>query len=63
MRWFLILLVFLLMFNRFGTWMERWGLGRLPGDVRLRVFGRTLFLPFASSLLCSMLLLAIGHWL
>ena len=63
MRWFIILLVFLLVFNRFGTWLERFGLGRLPGDVRLRVFGRTVFLPFASSLLMSVVLLALGKLL
>lgn len=63
MRWFIILLVFLLVFNRFGTWLERFGLGRLPGDVRLRLFGRDVFLPFASSLLVSLVLLAVGRWL
>lgn len=61
MRWFVILLIFLLIFSRFGHWLERWGLGKLPGDVRLRIFGRTLFLPFASSLLMSLLLLALGR--
>lgn len=63
MRWFLVLLVFLLVFNRFGTWLERFGLGRLPGDVRLRLFGRDVFLPFASSLLVSLVLLAVGRLL
>jgi hypothetical protein len=60
MRWFVILLVFLLIFNRFGVWLERWGLGRLPGDVRFRLFGRTIFIPFASSLLLSLVLLLLG---
>ncbi len=63
MRWFVILLVFLLLFNRFGFWLERWGLGRLPGDVRFRLFGRTIFIPFASSLLLSLVLLLLGKLL
>lgn len=36
--------------------MERLGLGRLPGDVVLRFRGRLYHLPFASTVLLSLLL-------
>ena len=49
MRWLLMLLICLLVFNRFGDWMGRHGFGRLPGDLRLRVGGREWFLPLGSS--------------
>jgi hypothetical protein len=55
MRWFVILLLMLLIFNRAGNWLEKIGLGRLPGDLRFRLFGREVFVPLASSVLLALL--------
>ena len=38
----------LLIFNRFGDWLARHGFGRLPGDIRIRIAGRELFVPLGS---------------
>ena len=35
------------------------GLGKLPGDIRFRLFGKTIFLPFASTVLLSLLLFIV----
>jgi hypothetical protein len=48
MRFLLILLLSLLIFNRFGDWLARHGFGRLPGDIRFRVAGREVFVPLGS---------------
>ena len=37
MRLLLVLLIALLVFNRFGDWMTRHGFGKLPGDLRFRL--------------------------
>ena len=50
MRLLLILLLSLLIFNRFGDWLSRHGLGRLPGDIRVRIGGHELFLPLGSGI-------------
>jgi hypothetical protein len=55
MRWFAILLLMLLIFNRAGNWLEKIGLGRLPGDLRFRLFGREVFVPLASSVVLALL--------
>ena len=55
MRWLLVFLLILLIFNRAGAWLQRLGLGRLPGDVRFTLFGREIFLPFASSVVLAVL--------
>lgn len=55
MRWMIVFLIALLIFNRFGVWLERFGFGRLPGDVRFRLLGRQIFLPFASAVVLSVL--------
>lgn len=54
-RWLLVVFVALLLFNGARSWLEKIGLGRLPGDFRFRLFGREWFLPIASSVLLSLL--------
>ena len=52
-RWLLIVLLALLIFNRLGPWLEKFGFGHLPGDLRFKLFGRVWFIPLASSLVLS----------
>jgi hypothetical protein len=54
-RWLVVVFVALLLFSGLRPWLERWGLGRLPGDFRFRLFGREWFLPFGSSVVLSLL--------
>jgi hypothetical protein len=60
MRWLLVFLLAFLVFNGLRGWLQRLGLGRLPGDFTLRLFGRELYVPLASSLLLSLLAALIG---
>jgi hypothetical protein len=60
MRWLLVFLLACLLFNGLQGWLTRRGLGRLPGDFSFRVRGREWHVPLASSLLLSLLALAIG---
>jgi hypothetical protein len=63
MRWLIVFLLAFLIFNRLGTWLGRIGLGRLPGDVRFTILGREIFLPFASSIVLSVLAAGISYML
>ena len=60
MRLLLILLLCLLIFNRFGDWLSRHGFGRLPGDIRLRLGGRELFVPLGSGVALFLVASAIA---
>lgn len=60
MRLVVILLLCLLIFNRFGGWLSRHGFGRLPGDLRFRVAGREVFVPLGSGLLLFLVASAIA---
>jgi hypothetical protein len=62
MRWLLVFLLVFLIFNRVGGWLERFGLGRLPGDFRFTVMGRVIFIPLASSVVLSLMAAAL-MWL
>ncbi|EGF32401.1 DUF2905 domain-containing protein [Actimicrobium sp. CCC2.4] len=58
-RWFLAIFVGLIVLSAALPWLEKIGLGRLPGDIRFRLFGKDIFLPFASTVLLSMVLFAV----
>ena len=62
-RWLIVLFLALLLFSGLRQWLEKLGLGRLPGDFRFRLFGREFFIPLASSVLLSMLAMAITYLL
>jgi Protein of unknown function (DUF2905) len=62
-RWLLVVFIALLLFSGLKPWLEKLGLGRLPGDFRFRLFGREWFLPFASSVVLSLLALGIAKLL
>ena len=60
-RWVLTIFIALVIFSTALPWLEKLGIGRLPGDVRFTLFGKKFFLPFASTLLLSMVVVAIGR--
>lgn len=62
-RWLLVVFIALLLFSGLRPWLEKLGLGRLPGDIRFRLFGRDWFIPFASSVALSLLAMLIARWL
>lgn len=60
MRWLIVFLLALVVFQGLAGWLRRIGLGRLPGDFSVRWRGREWHFPVASSLLLSLIAMAIG---
>lgn len=61
-RWLLIIFITLILFSSLLPWLEKLGVGRLPGDVRFSVFGLKIFLPFASTILVSLVVFLIAKF-
>jgi Protein of unknown function (DUF2905) len=61
LKWLFTILVALTVFGLANPWLARFGLGRLPGDLRVKVHGRELYLPFTSTVLLSVLAMVIGR--
>jgi hypothetical protein len=59
-RWLIVVFLALLLFSALRPWLDRIGLGRLPGDFRWRMFGREFHVPLASSVLLAFLGMGIG---
>jgi hypothetical protein len=61
LRWLLVMLIALLLFSGLHKWLEKIGLGKLPGDFRFRIFGRQFFIPLTSSVLLSLVAMGIAR--
>ncbi len=61
LKWMLTLLIALVVLSLAMPWLARFGIGRLPGDLRFRLRGREVSIPFASTVLLSLLAWAIGR--
>ncbi len=58
-RWLVVVFIALLLFSGLQRWLEKFGLGKLPGDFRFRLAGREWFIPLGSSVVLSLLALLI----
>jgi hypothetical protein len=63
LRWTFTIFLCVIVLSASLPWLQKIGLGRLPGDVRFRLFGREYVLPFASTILLSLVALVIGKLL
>ncbi len=61
-RWLIVIFLALLLISGLHGWLQRIGLGRLPGDFRFRLFGREFFLPVASTVVLSLIAALIARF-
>ena len=62
-RWLLVTLLAQVLFSGLSSWLRRFGLGRLPGDLNFRAFGRDWSLPLASTIVLSLIAAGIARLL
>lgn len=63
LRWLIVVFLALLLISWVRPWLEKMGLGKLPGDFHFKLFGREWFIPFTSTLLLSFVLSLLTKWL
>ena len=62
MRWLVIFFVLLILFGGLRRWLGWLGLGKVPGDFSIRIFGREFFVPLGSSVVLSIGVMLLVHW-
>ena len=62
-RWVLVIFLAVIIFSSLLPWLEKLGIGRLPGDIRFKLFGRIFSLPFASTILISLVVFLLARFL
>ena len=53
LRWLLVIFLALLLINSLTPWLQKLGFGRLPGDIRFKLFGKEWFIPLSSTIVLS----------
>lgn len=61
-RWFIVVFLALMLINWLTPALQKLGFGRLPGDLRFRLFGRDWSIPLTSTILLSLLASAIARY-
>ena len=59
-RWIVVIFLSVIVFSTLLPWLEKLGIGRLPGDLRFRLFGRIFSLPVASTILISVVVFLLA---
>ena len=60
-RWVAVIFIGLCIFYPLLPWLEKLGVGRLPGDVRFKFRNAVFCLPFGSTVVWSVLALLIAE--
>jgi hypothetical protein len=63
LRWVIVTFLALLLISWVRPWLEKMGLGKLPGDFHFKLFGREWFIPLTSTLLLSFIIPLIAKFL
>jgi hypothetical protein len=53
----------LIVFSSLLPWLQRLGIGRLPGDVSFSIFCKKIFLPFASTILIALFVALVSRFI
>ena len=61
LKWLVTLIAALLILGLFTPWLNRLRLGRLPGDLRIKRARGTLYFPFTSVILLTLLVHLFGR--
>jgi hypothetical protein len=61
LKWLVTLAVALVVLVAMSPWLARLGIGRLPGDVTIRVRGRDYYLPFTTTVVLSLALMLLAR--
>ena len=62
-RWLIVVFLALMLINWLTPLLGRLGFGKLPGDLRFRLFGREWFIPLTTTIVLSMLAAAVSKLL
>lgn len=62
-KWLLVVVVALVLFSGLMPLLRRFGIGRLPGDLEFRAFGRDWSIPITSTVLLSLLAALLARFL
>jgi hypothetical protein len=61
-KWLITVVLALVLFAGITPLLRRLGIGRFPGDFKVRIRGREYFLPVASTVVLSLLAMVVARF-
>jgi hypothetical protein len=61
-RWMIVIFLALVVLSWLTPWLHKLGFGKLPGDLRFKLFGREWFIPFTTTILLSLVASLISQF-
>jgi hypothetical protein len=60
-RWVVVIFLALMLISWFSPLLQKLGFGKLPGDLRFKLFGREFFIPLTTTILLSLVCTALAR--
>ncbi len=61
-RWMIVIFLALVVLSWLTPWLKKLGFGKLPGDLRFKLFGREWFIPLTTTILLSLVASLISQF-
>ena len=62
-RWMIVIFLILVVISAVNPWLNKLGFGKLPGDLRFRLFGRDWYIPLATTVLLSLIATLVSKFI
>ena len=62
-RWFIVIFFALIFISLLTPLLQKIGFGKLPGDLRFKLFGREWNIPLTTTILLSLVASLISRWI
>jgi hypothetical protein len=60
-RWMIVIFLALVLISWVSPLLQKLGFGKMPGDLRFKLFGRDWFIPLTTTILLSLVASLISH--
>ena len=54
-RWMIVIFLVLVFISALTPWLNKLGFGKLPGDLRFKLFGKERYIPLTTTVLLSLI--------
>ena len=54
-RWMIVIFLMLVLISALTPWLNKLGFGKLPGDLRFKLFGKERYIPLTTTVLLSLI--------
>ena len=61
-RWFIVIFLMLVFISALTPWLNKLGFGKLPGDLRFKLFGKERYIPLTTTIVLSLIASVVSQF-